>query len=63
MAKSHVRRTVIREWMSRPSDKRSTQEQAASFTKSVVQQHRLRASRRDPYSVVMAWLLPRTGKA
>jgi hypothetical protein len=63
MAKSQVRRTVIREWMSRPSDKRSTHEQAAAFAQSIVQQHRLPASRRNPYSVVMAWLLPRTGKA
>ena len=62
MAKSQVRRTVIREWMSRPSDKRSSHEQAAAFAKSVVQQHKLPVSRRDPYSVVMAWLLPRIGK-
>ena len=63
MVKSQVRRTVIREWMSRPSDKRSTHEQATAFAKSVVQKHKLPVSRRDPYSVVMAWLLPRIGKA
>jgi hypothetical protein len=47
MAKSHVRRNVIREWMSHPRDKRSSHEQTAAFAKTVVQQHRLPASRRD----------------
>jgi hypothetical protein len=63
MAKSRVRRAIIREWMSRPRDKRSTPEQAAAFAKLVLQQHSLPPSRRDPYSVVIAWLLPRTGRA
>jgi len=63
MAKSPVRRTVIREWMMRPRDQRSTHEQAAAFAKSAVQRHTLPNSRRDPYGVVMGWLLPRIGKA
>ena len=62
MAKSPVRRTVIREWMSLPRNKRSTHDQAVAFAKTVVQRSRLPASRRDPYRVVMGWLVPRTGK-
>jgi len=63
MAKSQVRRIVIREWMSLARDKRSTHDQAVAFAKTVVQRSRLPASRRDPYKVVMGWLLPRTGKS
>jgi hypothetical protein len=62
MTKSPVRRAVIREWMALTHDKRSTPKQAAAFAKAVVQRHRLPASRRDPYAVVMGWLLPRIGK-
>ncbi len=63
MAKAGVRRTVIREWMSLPRDKRQSKEQAASFARKAVQSRSLPRSRRDPYAVVMAWLVPRTGKA
>jgi hypothetical protein len=49
--------------MSLARDKRSTHDQAAAFAKAVVQRSRLPASRRDPYKVVMGWLLPRTGKS
>jgi hypothetical protein len=63
MAKSQVRRIVIREWMSLARDKRSTHDQAVAFAKAVVQRSRLPASRQDPYKVVMGWLLPRTGKS
>jgi len=63
MTKSPVRRAVIREWMAMTRDKRSTREQAAAFAKTVVQRHRLPAGRRNPYTVVMGWLLPRIGKS
>jgi hypothetical protein len=63
MAKSPVRRAIIREWMAMTRDKRSTHEQAAAFAKAVVQRHRLPANRRNSYAVVMGWLLPRTGKS
>jgi hypothetical protein len=62
MAKSPMRRAIIREWMAMTRDKRSTHEQAAAFAKAVVQRHRLPHSRRNSYAVVMGWLLPRTGK-
>lgn len=62
MAQSAVRRTVIREWMSLSPEKRRTEEQADVFARKAAQQHSLPRSRRDPYSVIMAWLVPRTGK-
>jgi hypothetical protein len=63
MAKSGVRRTVIREWMALPREKRQSEEQAAAFARKAAQNPNLpRSSRRDPDAIVMAWLLPRTGK-
>ncbi len=62
MATSQVRRVVIREWMSLVREKRQTQEQAAAFARKAMQQHALARSGRDPYRVIMGWLLPRTGK-
>jgi hypothetical protein len=58
-----VRRKVIREWMSLPRDKRQTQEQASSFAVKAVETNAIGRSREDPYRRIMAWLLPRTGKA
>jgi hypothetical protein len=58
-----VRRKVVREWMSLPRDKRQTQEQAAAFAKRAVETNSIGPSREDPYARIMAWLLPRTGKA
>jgi hypothetical protein len=58
-----LRRRVIREWMSLPRDKRQNQEQAAAFASKVVQTNAIGPCRADPYSIVMAWLSPRTGKA
>jgi hypothetical protein len=60
--KQTIRRTVIREWMALPRDKRQTEEQTAGFSAKAVQRHELPRSRRDPYRVMMDWLLPRTGK-
>jgi len=63
MARPGVRRIVIREWMALPREKRQSEEQAAAFAKKAAQSHSLRcSSRRDPYAIVLAWLLPRTGK-
>jgi hypothetical protein len=58
-----VRRKVIREWMSLPRDKRQTQEQAAAFAMEAVRENAIGRSREDPHRRIMAWLLPRTGKA
>jgi rRNA-processing protein FCF1 len=63
MAKSGIRRTVIREWMSLAREKRQSREQAAAFAKNAAQRHSLPRSRRDPQRVIMTWLSPRTGKS
>jgi hypothetical protein len=62
MNKHEIRRTVIREWMALPSDKRKTEEHATGFAAKTLQRHELPRSRRDPHRVLMGWLLPRTGK-
>jgi hypothetical protein len=58
-----VRRKIIRQWMSLPRDKRQTQEQAAAFAAKVLQTDAIGRGREDPHDTVMAWLLPRIGKA
>jgi hypothetical protein len=63
MNRQETRRAVIREWMALPRDKRQSEEQAAGFAAKAVQRHELPRSRRDPYLVMMDWLLPRTGKS
>lgn len=62
MAKSEVRRTVIREWMSLVRDKRQSGQQAAAFAKAATQRHGIPRSRRAPEEVIMRWLRPRTGR-
>jgi hypothetical protein len=62
MAKAAVRRTVIRQWMSLPREKRQSRQQAADFAMTAAQSHKLPRSRWAPDAIVMAWLLPRTGK-
>jgi hypothetical protein len=62
MNKQEIRRTVIREWMALPRDKRQTAEQTAGFAAKTLQRQELPRSRRDPYRVMMGWLLPRTGR-
>lgn len=62
MSKSNIRRTVIREWMDLPRDKRQTNEQTASFVAEATRRHALPRSRRLPYDVALGWLLPRTAK-
>jgi hypothetical protein len=56
-----ARRTIIREWMALPRDKRETQEQTANFAKKAIERHQVPCSR-DPYQAIITWLLPRTGK-
>jgi hypothetical protein len=56
-----ARRTVIREWMSLPRDKRQTQEQVAAFARKATETHAFTCSG-DRYQRIMAWLLPRTAK-
>ena len=58
-----IRRKVIREWMSLPRVKRRTQEQAAAFATKALETNAIGRSGGDPYGRIMAWLLPRTGKA
>ncbi|HLZ66108.1 MAG TPA: hypothetical protein VKQ29_07745 [Aliidongia sp.] len=56
------RRTIIREWMSLPREKRQTVGQATAFAAKAIEAHALPCSG-DPHQRVLAWLLPRTGKA
>jgi hypothetical protein len=56
-----ARRSIIREWMALPRDKRETPEQAAAFARKAAEKHEVPFSG-DPRQRVMAWLLPRTGK-
>jgi hypothetical protein len=57
-----TRRTVIREWMSLPRDRRHTEEQAAAFATKAAEEHDFICSG-DRYRRIMAWLLPRTAKS
>jgi hypothetical protein len=57
-----ARRTVIREWMSLPRDRRHTEEQAAAFAAEAAEKHEFACSG-DRYRRIMAWLLPRTAKS
>ncbi len=63
MAKLSVRRSIIREWMSLSAEKRQSRRQANAFAKTALQRHSLPRSRRAPHDIVMAWLLPRTGRS
>jgi len=54
MAKSNVRRTVIREWMALARDKRRSGSQALAFVKAAAERHQLPRSRRTPHKVMMA---------
>jgi hypothetical protein len=57
-----ARRTIIREWMSLPRDKRATEEQAAAFATKAIEKHAFPCSG-DRRQRVMAWLLPRIKKS
>jgi hypothetical protein len=57
----NARRTIIREWMSLPRDKRATEEQAAAFAAKAGEKHDFRCSG-DRQQRIMTWLLPRIKK-
>jgi hypothetical protein len=57
-----ARRTVIREWMSLPRERRQNEEQAAAFATQAAEKHKFTCSG-DRYRRIMAWLLPRTAKS
>jgi hypothetical protein len=67
----HIRRKLIREWMTLPKDKRQTEEQVTAFAKKAIDQNEFHRSRRDPqqefrrdpYQKVIGWLLPRAAKS
>ena len=56
-----ARRTVIREWMALPKNKRQTEEQAASFAGKATERHALKGPG-DSSARMMGWLLPRIGR-
>jgi hypothetical protein len=58
----NARRTIIREWMALPRDRRETGDQATAFAVKALEKHKFRCTG-DPRQRVMAWLLPRTGRA
>jgi len=51
MAKSKVRRAVIREWMTLAREKRQSGQQALAFARAALQRHSLPRSRRTPHDV------------
>jgi hypothetical protein len=56
-----VRRSIIREWMKLPKDKRRSKEQALSFATQVSERSTLKGPG-DSSARVMGWLLPRVGR-
>jgi hypothetical protein len=62
MARLKMRRTIIREWMLLARQQRQSRDQATSFARGATQRYSLPRSQRAPYDVIMAWLLPRTGR-
>ena len=57
-----ARRTIIREWMALPKDKRRSKEQALSFAAKAAERHALKGPG-DSSARMMGWLLPRTARA
>ena len=53
-----ARRTIIREWMALPRDKRSSKTQAAAFAEKAAERHALRGHG-DSAERVMRWLSSR----
>ena len=56
-----ARRTVIREWMALPKDKRRSEAQALSFAAKAAERHALKGPG-DSSARVIGWLLPRVGR-
>lgn len=56
-----ARRSIIREWMAQPRDRRQTEEQATAFAVKAIEKHDFPCSG-DRQQRVMGWLRPRTGR-
>ena len=56
-----ARRTVIREWMALPKDKRRSMDQALLFAGQAGERHALKGQG-DSSARMMGWLLPRIGR-
>jgi hypothetical protein len=56
-----ARRTVIREWMALPKDKRQSEAQALSFAAGAAERHSVKGPG-DSSARVIGWLLPRVGR-
>jgi hypothetical protein len=52
-----ARRTVVREWMSLPRERRQNEEQAAAFATQAAEKHKFTCSG-DRYRRIMTWLSP-----
>ena len=61
-AEPGLRRTIIREWIALPPERRRTAEQAAAFAAKAVENH-VFGRGTDPQARVRIWLAPRIGKA
>jgi hypothetical protein len=57
-----LRRTVIREWMALPPDRRRTAEQAAAFAAKTIAAHNFGRDG-DHRAKILIWLSPRMGRA
>ena len=57
-----TRRTIIREWMSLPRDRRRSEEQVAAFATQAMERHNFTCSG-DRHARIMAWLVPRIAKS
>lgn len=56
-----ARRTIIREWMKLPKDKRRSREQAQSFAAQATERHALKDPG-DSTARILSWLEPRIAK-
>jgi hypothetical protein len=56
-----ARRTIIREWMKLPKDKRRSKEQALSFATQASQRHVLNGPG-DASARIAGWVLPRLAR-
>jgi hypothetical protein len=52
-------RTIIREWMALPQNKRRTEAQVDAFARKAVGRI---AFRPDPYRQIVGWVRPRSGR-
>jgi hypothetical protein len=62
-AEPGLRRTIIREWIALPPEKRRTAEQADAFAAKAVETHTFGRGGIAPQARVRTWLAPRIGRA